>query len=182
MAKPASSTKFLIPVYGMMIVCLFLGIYNFVQKPKIAFIRSATVLEKYQGMKEAQHLYHQKLQEWQRNSDTLEARYQKQLATIQSKASEWSEAEKQSHEFSLQQIQAKMVQYQQEVERLSLEENEKLIQGALNQLNSVVEEYARKKDFDLVLGVTLSGNIMYGDDYIDITDEVISHLNKTYIQ
>ena len=182
MARPARIAKFLIPVYGMMVVCLFLGIYNFVQKPKIAFIRSARVLEKYHGMKEAQRLYNQKLQEWQRNADTLQARYQKQLATIQKKAAKWSEGEKRSHEFALQQMQAKMGQYQQEIERLSAEENDKLIQGALNQLNSVVQEYAKARDFDLVLGVTLSGNIMYGDDYIDITEEVISHLNKTYIQ
>lgn len=182
MFKSATNTKFLIPLYGIMAVCLFLGIYNFIQKPKIAFIRSTTVLQQYQGMKEAQQLYNQKLQDWQRNADTLQSRYQKQLVVIQNKAAKWSEAEKQSHDFVLQQMQAKMEQYEEEIKKLSVEENEKLIQGALNQLNSVVEQYARQRDFDLVLGVTLSGNIMYGDDYIDITDEVISHLNKTYIQ
>ena len=62
----------------------------------------------------------------------------------------------------------------------SAEEEEKLLKGVLNQVNAFVEEYAAEEGFDLVLGTTLSGSILYGTTGIDITEQVLQAMNQQY--
>ena len=57
-----------------------------------------------------------------------------------------------------------------------------LLQGALNQINEFVAQYAEANSYDVVLGTTAGGNVLYGAEYVDITDEVIEGLNASYIQ
>ena len=55
-----------------------------------------------------------------------------------------------------------------------------MMEGVLNQVNSFVQDYGRKKGYDVIFGTTLSGNILYGKEVIDITNEVVEGLNQTY--
>ncbi|HEY4787660.1 MAG TPA: OmpH family outer membrane protein, partial [Bacteroidales bacterium] len=70
--------------------------------------------------------------------------------------------------------------YTDEIEKISKEENEKLTQGAFNQINSFIEKYSKENNIDIVIGVTLSGNVLYGADKMDITDKILEGLNKSY--
>jgi outer membrane protein len=54
------------------------------------------------------------------------------------------------------------------------------MQEVLNQVNSYVKEYAKKHNYDIVYGTTMDGNILYGKEQYDITDDVLEYLNKQY--
>ena len=60
------------------------------------------------------------------------------------------------------------------------DEHRKLTAGIVNQFNTYVEKYAKDEGYDVVLGATLSGNILYAKDAIDITPQLIEGLNDTY--
>jgi outer membrane protein len=55
-----------------------------------------------------------------------------------------------------------------------------MTEGVLNQVNSFIEEYSKNKGYDLVIGTTTSGNLLYAREYMDITDEVLKALNENY--
>ena len=155
---------------------VFTGVFN---KKKIAYVRSSDLVYGYLGMKEAQNKFNEKSQQLQANIDTLERDYQLSLSKYSSESSSLSKAEKQQREKVILQQQQSMVNYTQTLNKKMKEEDEKTTQGVLNQINSFVEEYGKAHGYIIILGTTLSGNLLYGDEAIDITKEVMEELNKT---
>jgi outer membrane protein len=80
----------------------------------------------------------------------------------------------------LGQQQQQFLQYQQAIDEKIQEEDSKMMQEVLNQVNSFVESYALQNDYDLILGTTMSGNVLFGDKSLDITDALLAELNSHY--
>jgi outer membrane protein len=180
-----AATKFIL--FAVLIVlCVALAafsalyIYNSTSKKQIAFIRSAYLLENYQGMKGVLTKYNTALMRQQQEIDSLQMR----LAHLQ----EQLKKERQSltarvlheKEQSLQYTMQRLSELTQELTPQAQADKERLMQGALNQINFCVEQYAKDNRISLVLGVTLDGNVLYGEDYLDITEEVLTELNKKF--
>ena len=47
-------------------------------------------------------------------------------------------------------------------------------------INSYVEDYALENDYDLILGASGDGNLMFAKDTLDLTDELIAYCNHAY--
>lgn len=47
-------------------------------------------------------------------------------------------------------------------------------------INGYIVDYAEQEDYDLILGASGNGNLMYAKDTLDITDELIIYCNKNY--
>ena len=47
-------------------------------------------------------------------------------------------------------------------------------------LNTYVEEYALENDYEVIFGASGSGNIMYAQENLNVTEEVITFCNKKY--
>ena len=50
----------------------------------------------------------------------------------------------------------------------------------LRQLNQYVKDYGKEEGVDVILGATGQGNIMYCDEEMNITEEVIAYINERY--
>lgn len=153
------------------------GIFN---KKKIAYVRSTELVYGYLGMQEAQRDFQQKSQIWQANVDTLQQDYQVSFSKYSSESATLSKDEKTEREKILIQQQESLMNYTQTINAKMKEEDKKTTEGVLNQINSFVEEYGKENGYEVILGTTLSGNLLYGDEAIDITKEVLEELNKTY--
>lgn len=162
-----------------MFVCLVLTFLVYRNTPKIAFVRSAVIIENYLGMKEAKAAYDQKAKEWNKNIDTLQARYIQSDNFLKNNRNRLNRSEITRLEKELSKRGNDYKRYTDEIEKISKEENEKLTQGAFNQINSFIEKYSKENNIDIVIGVTLSGNVLYGADKMDITDKILEGLNKS---
>lgn len=171
-------------VAGVSLIALFLSaiaIFKFFSSDKkIAFVRSSDLVNEYLGMKEAQNSYKEKTDVWQANIDTLELDLQKAISKYNTEAASLSKEDKLQREQFLQKQQQNLMQYSDAIRNKAKEEDEKITHGVLNQVNSFVEEYAKKNGYDLIFGTTLSGSILYGTDALDITEKVLDELNKQY--
>ncbi|EAY24030.1 OmpH family outer membrane protein [Microscilla marina] len=150
--------------------------------PTIAYVRSAYLVEKYLGVKEAQRHYQKKLASWQVSSDTLQHKLQATLKFYQNQQATLSEAQRKQLMVEIQRRRADLDRYQLNMQTKVKEEEGRLFGGALKQINSFVEQYAKDKGYEIVLGTTESGNLMYASHAYDITDEVLTALNKNYQQ
>lgn len=76
-------------------------------------------------------------------------------------------------------------------ERLFIAENNKLQQlseyysseisrQAWERINDYIREYGELNQYSLILGATGSGNIMYGDQQLDITEDFLEFANNKY--
>ncbi|MFI0429531.1 OmpH family outer membrane protein [Mariniflexile sp. HMF6888] len=49
-----------------------------------------------------------------------------------------------------------------------------------NRLNGYIKEFAQANNFKIILGTSGNGNVMHGDETIDITTQILAFSNKKY--
>lgn len=157
-------------------ICL--SIVNFYSNQKVVFVNSLVVVEQYVGMKEVQRLIDARSKSLTARLDSLyKASFSIRLGEDDKKVNSNQQNEV---------IAASKIQYyyklKEQEEVAAKEENNRMIQGVLNQVNSYIESYSKSHGVDIVVGVTLSGNLLYGSDRVDITSDIIDGLNKSYKQ
>ncbi len=131
-------------------------------------------------MKEAQQRFDQRKEGLQSNIDSLRISYEKLLSQYQSDLTKLSTKEKQTRLNLLQHQRKNIVSYSNNLNKVVKEEEEKMLQGVLNQVNSYAHQYAEDNGYKLVLGTTLSGSILYGEPAIDITKPLLEIMNEAY--
>jgi len=131
-------------------------------------------------MQEAHKEYKQKTEIWQANIDTLQRGYLLAINRYRDDSLNLSEKEHIIRQRSLVRQEQSIYDYSNAINQKAKEEDDKITEGVLNQVNAFVEEYGKRKGYSIILGTTASGNILYGDEKMDITNEVLEELNKTY--
>ena len=161
-------------------ISISISLYSYFAIPKIVFVNSSVLVEKYTGMKEVRQFIDSRSKERSSRLDSLYAAYtiaQKQLGGSNGKM-----ASNTTNFVSMDAAQkySEYMKFKEEAETTTKEESDRLIQGALNQVNSYIESYSKSHGIDIVVGVTLSGNLLYGSDRVDITSDIVDGLNKSY--
>ena len=172
--------KVLLALTTLAIVISGLAIYKSMRPVKIAYIRSSDMIYSYEGMKDAQKTYQEKLKAWQSNVDTLRLELERNFNRYTNELAKLSAKDKSERQSLLNQQQQNYNQYAQATKEKSKKEEQAMTEGVLNQVNSFIEEYAKKQGYDIVIGTTTSGNLLYAKQDMDITENVLKALNENY--
>lgn len=170
----------IIAVGIMVAINLVMNIIDYRSPKKLAYVRSQDLVYAYDGMKMMQLKFQAQTRIWEANMDTLRMEYQGSWNDYQQIIDQLSVEEKITRENLLRVQQNNIVQYSESTKVTAQEQEEKMLEGVLNQVNSFVEEYGKENGYDLILGTTMSGSILYGDEVIDITEELITEININY--
>jgi len=147
---------------------------------EVVFVRSHDMIYAYEGTKEAIAKFEVQKEVWNANIDTLAQDFKKSVEHYKINSSNMSEKEKIETENILNTKQAQLKEYGLAIDEKIQAEDQRMMQEVLNQINSFSKEYGKQHGYALILGTTLSGNVLYGSDNIDITDEFLEALNKHY--
>ena len=175
-----ATNKFLLGLTASAMVMSAISIYQSSRVPSVAYIRSADMIYSYDGMKDAQKQFQDKMLAWQANIDTLRIELERNFSEYSSEVSKLSTQDKSERQKLLSRQQQNYNQYTSTINEKSKAEEQKMTEGVLNQVNSFIEEYSKEKGYDIVIGTTTSGNLLYAKERMDITDEVLKELNKNY--
>lgn len=175
-AKP----YFLFAVILLMLLTTSFSVYLYTKIPHVAFVNSVTLVENYKGTIEARRSFDKTKKALTANVDSLELSFERNRVEYIKNASRMTADARGLEETRLTQMQNQLIQYSQVIAQKIKEEDEVMMQEVLNQINSYVEEYARLKGYDVVLGTTTSGSLMYGEAALDITEPLLSGLNDRY--
>ena len=162
------------------LVSLSFGIWAKNSTPKVAYVKVAVILEKYKGLQEVRSKFQQKEADWKSSVDTLTYKFNIALNLYNEEMSKLSIEQRKSREVALQEQGMTLEKYRKSILEKAGAEEDKMLQGALNQINSFIESYGKKANYTLIIGTTSAGNLLYGDEKIDITNEVLEQLNKNY--
>lgn len=146
---------------------------------RVAYVRTAEVVDKYEGMMVARQKFQDKKVELYSNLDSLKADFQKAISDYNLSAAGLSKEARAEKEKVLQQQEYNIRQYTEIVEGKEQEEDQRLTSGVINQINSFIAEYGKENDLDLILG-SVNGTVIYGSDQVDVTDEVLVYVNQKY--
>jgi len=168
-----------IAIGALLIICLILGIF-LNRTPRIAFVNTSQLVYEYAGMQEARSLFQRKASIWQANVDTVKHTFQQRSSSIQAQLVNLDKSQQEEQIGRLDKERQRMLHYSKSMAQKQKEEEEKMTQSVLNQINSFVQEYGKRNGYALILGTTTDGGILYGQDAIDLTDEILKELNAYY--
>ncbi|MBL4706996.1 MAG: OmpH family outer membrane protein [Flavobacteriales bacterium] len=157
------------------IVVILIGIYIIGDSKEVGYVRSAYLIENFIGTQEARAKLQEDVQFLQSNLDTLKSEYSGMVGAYQENA--------EGDEKMLQRIQGKessIATYSKAAEERIQQQETELLEGVMNQINSYMKTYAEEHGYDMILGTTAAGSILFGEDDMDITDKVLKEMNKHY--
>lgn len=147
---------------------------------KMAYINNDSLTKRYKYVKdierkleEEKKMVDQKLQSKLKEYQNWERKLQEQLPTMLSSEIEQAQNKAMKKQQELQQLE------QQLQMQLAQTENELLVKH-IEKVQKFLKTYAEERGYDYIFGYQLGGNLLYGDNVHDITDEVIERLNKKY--
>ena len=149
---------------------------------RTVIVNAQTVLENYQGFKEAQDLFEIRTNEMKETFEKQKKIYESKSNELEIISSKLSNQEMVVKKGELEVLKAKTIQLGKAIEDKVAVQEEELLQGVYNKINDFVKRYAENNDIDLIEGITSSGNIMYASDAIDITQDIIEGLNIEYVE
>ena len=166
-----------------LVIAVAVGVLHFVgqKKSTVAYINTPKLINEYEGMKAARVVFQQKQQAMQANVDTLMSEMEQSLKKFERERPTLSEKELALSQQLLQSKRQQLMQYQQATQQKIKEEENKLNESVMAQINAFLKTYGEGSGYEIILGATNMGNIIYAQDYMDITDEAIEGLNKEYL-
>jgi len=147
---------------------------------KVGFVRSQDLVYQFDGMKDAMAEFEAEEKEWSTNMETLKGDYQKSIDAYNIERPNLTEAEMAEKENFLQYQYNNVAKYAEDMENNLAERELEILEGVLNQVNSFSESFAKEQDLDLIITTATSGTILYGDDAMDYTDELLASINQQY--
>src|SRR5690554_5723847 len=151
------------------------------ERPEIVYVNADTLLENYEYFKEIRTNLEAKAKKAQ---DDLQARslaFQREIADYQQKAPTMSATDRQNTEERLARKQDELARHQQNAgasfAQEEADENEKLY----TKITEYLKEHAKQNGYKLVLTYsTTSPAVLYADESLEITQEVLTTLNAAY--
>lgn len=156
---------------------LFTGFY---QQERIAYIDTAQLMDKYEGMKQARAQYQQKAGLWQANVDTLVSEVQQQIKIYEKESTGMTAREKELSQQLIRSKQQQLGEYQKALQEKARQADREMTQQVLATVNAYLAEYGKTNHYQIILAATDAGNIVYAEEGMDITQEVLEGLNKGY--
>lgn len=170
----------LLVVVSVLIVCVFFIYLVNSKSCSIAYVRSYELIERYDGTIEARAEFERKKQTMLTSTDSLRVDYERSRIQYLKQAERLPETERMEWENLLKAQERRFIRYQEAIELQIQEEDNKMMQEIFHQINSYIEEFAAKKGYEIVLGTTNSGSLLYARKQLDITNELILELNERY--
>lgn len=160
-----------------LLVVVFALVISSCTQTKLAYIDLDTVMSEYNEMTALGEELALKQQEMTGELETMQISFQKKVEEYYNNVAKMSAAKKAETEQSLQQ-EGQMIQgRQQQISQLLQQENLERSEVLIKKMDSIVAEYSKSKGLNLVFGTQGQGTVMYGDEKLDITQNIIEILN-----
>lgn len=173
-----NSTQVIINIVTVAAV-LFLAIYIFVLKnDRIVYVDSGKIMNEYKGAIQAKKAYDAKTKSWQANIDTLTLDFQNGMRKYEKDLAGMSAKEKELSKQLLNNKQKQLADYQRVIQENARQEDAKLYQGIVTEINAFLLKYGKEHNYKMILIANQSGTIAYAREGLDVTAEVLKELNK----
>lgn len=146
----------------------------------IAYVNSDSLLSKYEYFKD-------KAEELEAKRVKLEAEFnnraqglQGEITTLQRTAQNMTMAQAKAAEENLMKKQQNLMQYQQSLQQELIREETKVNNELYDKVSNYLQDFGKQNNFQLVLTYTKGSGVLYADDSLNITNQVINGLNDEY--
>lgn len=181
----AKIKDFLLKNLVLLIVLLALSfsifsIFKISHSSKLVYVDINKLLEGYSRTKIVRAEFETKAKTMNANVDSLMNDWQKEIKLYEKERSGMTAKELKLKQELLGNKQNQINNYQEAVQKKLQEEDKKVTQTVINDINDYVKEYGEKHNYDIIFGASGSGNIMYAKETTDLTNVILQGLNKEF--
>lgn len=162
------------------IILSVVSIYFSRTSSELVYVDVNKLIEGYKRTKVAKAEFDKKAATMKTNIDSLVAGWQKELQAYEKERASLSPKELQLKQELLGNKQQQINGYQEAVQKQIQEEDKKVTQTVINDINDYVKEYGKNKGYKIIFGASGGGNIMYAEESTDLTAEILKGLNAEY--
>lgn len=148
---------------------------------KIVYVNADTLSEKYEYFKDARARLESKAKKAQENLQAKGQAFQRELAEAEQKAPTMSASERQATEERLARKQQELAQLNQNASASLAQDEQTEMTAVYNAITDYLTKHAKEKGYQYVLTYSKTNPaVIYADEKLDITKEVVEGLNKEY--
>jgi len=146
----------------------------------IVFVNSDSLLEHYDFYKNAKKQFEESQGRIKNELKTQGENLQKEIEQYQQQAIGMTDMEKMQKEEQLGMKQQQIMQRKEELlDKLDAEQS-KSSEELYNRLNQYLKKFNQGRNYNFVLGFQKGGGILFANDSLNITKDVVEGLNKEY--
>lgn len=171
-----------VPFYAAIAaVVLSVGaIYMAKSSSELVYVDVNKLIEGYSRTKVAKAEFEKKANVMKANVDSLVGNWQKELKNYEKERASLSPKELKLKEELLGNKQQQINGYQEAIQKKIQEEDKKMTQTVINDINDYIKEYGKDHNYKIIFGASGGGNIMYAAESSDLTEDVLKGLNAEY--
>ncbi|WP_350284671.1 OmpH family outer membrane protein [uncultured Croceitalea sp.] len=146
----------------------------------LVYVDINKLVEGYDRTKVERDAFNKKTNTLKANVDSLMVNWQDELKTYEKERSSMTKKELELKQELLQNKQQQINNYQQAIQKQVQEEDQKMTQTVINDINDFVKDFGKNNGYRVIFGASGGGNIMYAEDAADLTQTVLNGLNADY--
>lgn len=165
-------------IFATAIVLLGIGYWQ--MNRSIVYVDSQQLMNGYKGMQVAKKEFESKVLGWKSNMDTLQKEIELQIKSYEQNKTVLTTSEKKLTEELIKSKQQQLGNYQQVINEKYQQEDQAMSQKVMDRVNDYIKKYGKKKGYNIILAATQYGNIVYSEEHLDVTKEILEGLNADY--
>jgi outer membrane protein len=146
----------------------------------IVFVNSDSLLDQYDFFKNKKAEFDGQQEKVQSALKAESDQLKKEVTEYQQKAATMTDQQRQQTEEKLGMKQQQIMKKKDEMVSMLDDEQAKTNDELHAKLVAFMKEYNKKKNYSFILGYQKGGGILFANDSLDITKEIITGLNKAY--
>ena len=147
---------------------------------KTAYVDTTRVIQEYKEMEEVEAEFTSKSDAVRGQMDSIARVFQQEVQEYQSSMNSMSASAREAKEKELMQKQQMLQQRQQMQSNQLRQESTAVMDSLVEKVKDFVKVYGEENGYTYIFGSNESANIMYAEEGLDITDEVLKKLNSEY--
>ncbi|WP_266362252.1 OmpH family outer membrane protein [Tellurirhabdus rosea] len=147
---------------------------------KVVYVNVDSLLTNYEYFKDTKKLLESKRFQLDNDLNSKGRSLQNEIAFFQQKAQTMTMEQARATEAALQQKQQNFLAYREQAAARLAEEEAKKNEELYSQIQDYLRKVNKSNQYDFVLGYTKGGGILFADQSLDATRQIIAGLNKEY--
>ena len=165
------------------VLALLLSIFSFFylqSSSELVYVDVNKLLDGYKRTPIERAKFEEKAKALSANVDSLISNWQEELKLYEKERSSMTDKELKLKQELLGNKQQQINNYQQAIQKQIQEEDQKVTQTVINDINDYVKEYGKTHNYKIIFGASGGGSIMYADDTSDLTEIILEGLNAEF--
>jgi outer membrane protein len=151
---------------------------------RIVYVNTDTLLNKYDYYKDIIKASENKRFQLENDLQNKARTFQNKVAFFQQRAQQghMTQEQAQTTQMQLQQEEQNLMAYRDKNAQVLAQEEAKKTEDILNKIHDYLKEFNAGDKYDMVIGYSKGGGVLYAKEDLDITKQVLEGLNKKYAE